>query len=138
MSRSATRSRQPFEIDEPFELDRRPARGDADAGGRRARAAAALADSAGSCWLRCWRSRLAGAGTLGYSGWQMSSQKDATLSTPAADRRAAPGHRRDDGKHTADYLQTALSAEIDLDKTVGAVYSDASGNERPLLRRHRD
>ena len=63
---------------------------------------------------------------LGYTGWQINSQKDATLTTPAT---IGPLRldESEDGKSTADYLQTALSAEVDLDKAVGAVYLDGSG-----------
>ena len=66
---------------------------------------------------------LAGAGTLGYAGWQVISQKDETLTTPAQIGTLTL-NQSDDGKQTADYLQTALSAEVTLDKAVGAVYSD--------------
>ena len=34
----------------------------------------------------------------------------------------------EDGKSTADYLQTALAVEVSLDKTVGAVYADPAKN----------
>jgi hypothetical protein len=64
---------------------------------------------------------LAGAAVLGYVGWQISTQKDATLSTPSE----VAGLRLDtseDGKSTSDYLRTALSAEVSLDDAVGAVY----------------
>ena len=70
---------------------------------------------------------LAGASVIGYAGWRISSQKDATLTVPPQ----VAGLNLDnsvDGAATADYLQTALSAEVDLDKAVGAVYSDTSGN----------
>jgi hypothetical protein len=73
---------------------------------------------------------LVGAGVLGYAGWTISSQKDATLITPAA----VAGLRLDtstDGKSTADYLRTALSAEVELDSAVGAVYAD--GQESVLF-----
>ena len=69
---------------------------------------------------------LAGATVLGYSGWKISTQKDATLSTPSE----VAGLRLDnseDGRTTGDYLRTALSAEVDLDNAVGAVYADGSG-----------
>jgi hypothetical protein len=42
------------------------------------------------------------------------------------------GLRLDDsqsGRDTADYLQTALSAEVDLDKAVGAVYTDGAKHD---------
>ena len=71
---------------------------------------------------------LAGAAVLGWMGWQISSQKDATVTTPAE----VSGLRLDDspgGRDTADYLQSALSAEIDLDHAVGAVYTDGAGHD---------
>jgi len=70
---------------------------------------------------------LAGAAVLGYSGWKIASQKDATLSTPP---EIAGLHldTTEDGKSTAEYLRTALSAEVDLDNAVGAVYDDGSGH----------
>lgn len=67
---------------------------------------------------------LAGVTALGVAGWRIASQKDASVSAPAN----VAGLRLDDstaGKSTADYLQTALSAEVDLDQAVGAVYLDA-------------
>jgi hypothetical protein len=70
---------------------------------------------------------VAGAAALGYSGWKISTQKDATLSTPPE----IAGLRLDDsadGKTTGDYLRTALSAEVDLDEAVGAVYKDGAGH----------
>lgn len=70
---------------------------------------------------------LAGATVLGYSAWKISTQKDATLSTPPE----VAGLRLDtseDGRTTADYLRTALSAEVDLDHAVGAVYTDSAGH----------
>ena len=54
------------------------------------------------------------------------SQKDATLVTPPQ----VGSLRLDDspdGRSTADYLQTALSATVDLDRAVGAVYRHADG-----------
>ena len=73
---------------------------------------------------------LAGAAVIGYAGYRISSEKDATLSTPAG----VAGLRLDEseeGKETADYLRTALSAEVDLDAAVGAVYDD--GGDRSVL-----
>ena len=32
--------------------------------------------------------------------------------------------KSENGRQTAEYLTTALSAEVDLDKAVGAVYTD--------------
>ncbi|NMO57249.1 hypothetical protein HH310_39510 [Actinoplanes sp. TBRC 11911] len=74
---------------------------------------------------------LAGVVVLGRLGWQIASEKDASLATPTT-----IGSLRlddsEDGRSTADYLQTALSAEVDLDKAVGAVYLDA-GNKNVLF-----
>jgi hypothetical protein len=69
---------------------------------------------------------LAGLGTLGYAAWQIGTQKDATLSTPAQIGRWRLD-TSEDGQQTADYLQTALDAEANLNKTAGAVYSDGEG-----------
>jgi hypothetical protein len=71
---------------------------------------------------------LAGAAVLGWATWQISSQKDATVTTPAQ----VGGLRLDDsqgGRDTADYLQSALSAEIDFDQAVGGVYTDSAGHD---------
>src|SRR6266511_874627 len=70
---------------------------------------------------------LAGAAVVGMTGWQIAAQKDATLVAPSQ----VAGLRLDEsenGKSTADYLQTALSAEVDLDQAVGAAYLDAGGH----------
>ncbi|XVU26903.1 hypothetical protein ACQPZJ_07620 [Actinoplanes sp. CA-054009] len=68
---------------------------------------------------------LAGAVAFGRTGWQIYTEKDATLSTPAQ-----IGELRLDetasGKETAEYLSTALSADVELDKAVGAVYHDTT------------
>jgi hypothetical protein len=71
---------------------------------------------------------LTGSGVLAWAGWQISSQKDATVTTPAT----VAGLRLDDsqsGSETADYLQSALAAKINLDKAVGAVYTDGAGHD---------
>jgi hypothetical protein len=63
---------------------------------------------------------------LGVAGWRVMSQKDATLVAPArVGGLSLDGS--EDGRSTADYLQTALSATVDLDSAVGAVYHDAGG-----------
>jgi hypothetical protein len=65
---------------------------------------------------------------IGVAGWRIMSQKDATLMAPAQ----IGNLRLDDsanGRSTGDYLQTALSATIDLDHAVGAVYRDAGGRD---------
>jgi hypothetical protein len=69
---------------------------------------------------------LTGAAVVGMTGWQIATQKDATLVAPPQ----VAGLRLDqseNGKSTADYLQTALSAEVDLDHAVGAAYLDVGG-----------
>jgi hypothetical protein len=69
----------------------------------------------------------AGAVFLGLAGWQVMSQKDATLAAPSRvgglSLDGSPA-----GRSTADYLQTALSATVDVDSAVGAVYRDAGGD----------
>src|SRR5690349_1318246 len=52
---------------------------------------------------------LAGAAVLGTVGWRISSEKDATLTVPATVAGLSID-TSDDGRSTADYLQTALSA----------------------------
>jgi hypothetical protein len=69
---------------------------------------------------------LIGAGVLAVAAWQIVSQKDAKLSTPTQ-IGSLRLDESEDGKSTADYLQTALSAEVDLDKAVGAVYTEPAG-----------
>jgi hypothetical protein len=71
---------------------------------------------------------LAGAAAIGYAGWQIASQKDATLTVPAQVSGLSVDNSAE-GRSTADYLQTALSAEVALDEAVGAVYSDGSGKD---------
>ena len=70
---------------------------------------------------------LAGASVLGYVGWRISSQKDATLTVPATIAGLSVDNS-EEGRTTADYLQTALSADVDLDRAVGAVLTDGSSN----------
>jgi hypothetical protein len=112
---------QPIEIDEPFDLtataDQEPEQPEAP---RRSPVRRVIL-------LALLVIALAGLGTLGYAGWQIGTQKNATLSTPA---QIGPLRldNSDDGQQTAAYLQTALSAEITLKKTVGAVYKDGSGH----------
>jgi hypothetical protein len=70
----------------------------------------------------------AGIVAVGVAGWQIGTQKDATLVAPPT----VAGLRldqSDDGKATADYLQTALNAEVDLDHGVGAVYTSGDGRD---------
>jgi hypothetical protein len=75
---------------------------------------------------------LAGVAVLGTAAWQITSQRDTTLATPA---EVAGLHRDDspDAQSTADYLRTALAADVDLDVAVGAVYTDPAGKNRSVL-----
>jgi hypothetical protein len=75
---------------------------------------------------------LTGASVLAWTGWQIASQKDATLSTPSA----VAGLTLDtsaDGASTAEYLRTALAAEVDLDAAVGAVYKGGAATQDVLF-----
>jgi hypothetical protein len=75
---------------------------------------------------------LAGAAVVGTAGWRIASQKDATLTVP----QTVTGlqlNNTDDAATTAEYLRTALTAEVELDKSVGAVYTDSTGAERSVL-----
>jgi hypothetical protein len=69
---------------------------------------------------------IAGVATFGRTGWQIYTQKDAALTAPAQIGTLRLDDSAD-GKATAEYLQTALSAEVELDKAVGAVYRDDAG-----------
>jgi hypothetical protein len=73
---------------------------------------------------------LAGAGTLAWFGWQVNSQRQTTLSTPAK-IGVLTLDDSEQATSTADYLQAALNAEIPMDKAVGAVYSGA--DEKSVL-----
>ncbi|MEV4758000.1 hypothetical protein AB0J86_23185 [Micromonospora sp. NPDC049559] len=75
---------------------------------------------------------LAGAVVLGVAGWQVVREKDARLQTPPK----VAGLARDDSeraKATADYLRNAFAADVDLDKSVGAIYSDPADAKRSVL-----
>ncbi|WP_320066606.1 hypothetical protein [Micromonospora sp. RTGN7] len=75
---------------------------------------------------------LAGAGALGVAGWRVVQQKDARLSAPTT----AADLRRDDSERarsTADYLRDGLSADIDLDRSLGTVYRDPADDKRSVL-----
>jgi hypothetical protein len=72
----------------------------------------------------------AGIITVGIAGWQIGTQKDARLVAPP-EIAGLRLDQSDDGKATADYLQTALNAEVDLDHGIGAVYT--SGDSRDVL-----
>ncbi len=66
----------------------------------------------------------AGVTTLGVTSWRIIAQKDAALTTPPQVGALALDSS-EEGKTTADYLRTALAAEVELDRTVGAVYHEA-------------
>ncbi|MGC4895179.1 hypothetical protein [Micromonospora sp. DT31] len=75
---------------------------------------------------------VAGAGALGLGGWRVWQQKDATLDKPAE----VAGLDRDDrenARSTAEYLRDGLSADIELDSSFGAVYSDRQGAKQSVL-----
>jgi hypothetical protein len=65
---------------------------------------------------------LGGAGTLAYVGWQVNTQRHTTLSVPATIGSLTLDDS-EDATATADYLRSAISAEITMDKAVGAVYT---------------
>ncbi|MBU2669701.1 hypothetical protein KOI35_39955 [Actinoplanes bogorensis] len=66
----------------------------------------------------------AGVATLGVTSWRIIAQKDATMSVPQRIGNLVVDGS-ENGVTTADYLQTALAAEVELDHTVGAVYQEA-------------
>jgi hypothetical protein len=73
-----------------------------------------------------------GAGFLAYEAYQIVTQKDAKLATPTQIGTLALDNS-EDAKSTADYLQTAVAAEIDMDKTIGAVYTDKANTGKDVL-----
>ncbi|GLW35483.1 hypothetical protein [Actinoplanes regularis] len=73
---------------------------------------------------------VAGIGLLGWFSWQINSQRNVVLNPPARVGDLTLD-TSENAHETADYLQTALSAEVDLDKTVGAVYT--GGAEKDVL-----
>ena len=75
---------------------------------------------------------LAGASVMGWAIWRIASQNDATLTTPLTVASLTIDDS-DTGLSTAEYLTTALSADVDLDDTVGAVYQDRSAADRSVL-----
>lgn len=75
---------------------------------------------------------LAGAAALGTAAWRINQQQDTTLQTPGQ----IDALRRDDSERaasTAEYLRSALSAEVGLRETVGAVYADPADAARSVL-----
>jgi len=73
-----------------------------------------------------------GAGFLAYEAYQILTQKDAKLATPPRIGTLTLD-ASEDAKSTADYLQTAVAAEINMDKTVGAVYTDSANTGKDVL-----
>ncbi|MFD0822443.1 hypothetical protein ACFQ0D_29925, partial [Micromonospora zhanjiangensis] len=75
---------------------------------------------------------LAGAAGLGSAGWRIAQQKDAVLETPSQ----VAGLTRDDSENargTAEYLRDGLGANVQLDRSVGAVYGDPTDPRRSVL-----
>ncbi|MEU4563760.1 hypothetical protein AB0F72_35740 [Actinoplanes sp. NPDC023936] len=72
----------------------------------------------------------AGSVTLGYVGWQVNTQRHTTLSIPSTIGDLTLDDS-EDASSTAEYLRSAISAEITMDKAVGAVYTGA--DERNVL-----
>ncbi|RKN42614.1 hypothetical protein [Micromonospora endolithica] len=96
--------------------------GDRPAGSRRRRWA----------WTAAAMVGIVGAGVIGVAGWRMAQQKDTEITQP--DRVA--GLTRDDSERarsTADYLRSGFAADIDLDRSFGAVYRDPSDERRSVL-----
>ncbi|GAA2905857.1 hypothetical protein Acy02nite_81520 [Actinoplanes cyaneus] len=75
---------------------------------------------------------VAGVGALGWFYWKVQSERDVTLNLPATIGEFSLD-TTPSAQETADYLRTALSAEIDLDETVGAVYSGAADKDALFL-----
>ncbi|MDZ5447838.1 hypothetical protein U2F26_34930 [Micromonospora sp. 4G57] len=111
--------------DEPIQLSRRDPESSPERAGtpsRRRRLVLAVALVAG----------LAGLGALGAGGWRVFQEKDTDLSTPVK----VAGLTRDDSERarsTADYLRDGFAADIELDKSVGTVYSDPADARRAVL-----
>jgi len=75
---------------------------------------------------------LVGAGVVGTFGWRVMQQKDAHLETPPE----VAGLRLDQSaraEETAEYLRTAIGARIDLDESIGVVYTDPASADRSVL-----
>jgi hypothetical protein len=75
---------------------------------------------------------VAGGAVAGVAGWRILQQKDAKLTTPDE----VAGLRLDRSERaasTADYLRTAIGAQIDLDESMGAVYADPAAADRSVL-----
>lgn len=75
---------------------------------------------------------LIGGGLAGTTAWRVVQQKDATLTMP--DRVAGLARDdRDSAVETAEYLRSALAADVDLSESVGAVYADPADAQRSVL-----
>ncbi|SCE85210.1 hypothetical protein GA0074695_1608 [Micromonospora viridifaciens] len=116
---------EPVELtDEPIQLSRRDPASEPERrpASRRRRFALAAGLAVG----------LAGLGALGVAGWRVLEQKDTRLNPPAK----VAGLTRDDSdraRSTADYLRDGFAADIELDRSYGAVYSDPSDAKRAVL-----
>lgn len=75
---------------------------------------------------------LVGAAVLGTAAWRIASQKDATLTVPE-NVAGLQLNKTEDAATTAEYLRTALTAEVALDAAVGAVYADPGDAGRSVL-----
>jgi len=73
-----------------------------------------------------------GAGVLAYEAYEILTQKDAKLATPPQ-IGSLTLDTSEDAKSTADYLQTAVAAEINMDKTIGAVYTESANTGKDVL-----
>ena len=75
---------------------------------------------------------LAGATALGTFGWRVADQRDTTLAIPdrlaGLDRVAGP-----EAAQTEEELRGAITAGIELDETVTAIYRAADDENRPVL-----
>ncbi|WFE41852.1 hypothetical protein [Micromonospora sp. WMMD998] len=75
---------------------------------------------------------LAGAGALGLAGWGVAKEKDTQLTQPDA----VAGFTRDDSERarsTAEYLRDGFAADIELDHSIGTVYTDPADAKRSVL-----
>ncbi|NUR50260.1 MAG: hypothetical protein HOV71_19205 [Hamadaea sp.] len=75
---------------------------------------------------------LAAGMTLGPTGYEMWTQKDATLTTPA-NAAGLTLDTTDAAKSAADDLRTVLDAGFSLDETVAGVYGDPAQASRSVL-----
>ncbi|MDI1465645.1 hypothetical protein QEZ54_32210 [Catellatospora sp. KI3] len=69
---------------------------------------------------------------VGPTAWRVIQQKDSQLTMPERIGELT----RDDSdaaKDTAGYLMTALAADIDLDRTASAIYSDPAGPAKSIM-----